>query len=89
MQFEFDSAKSESNKLKHGVDFVEIQALWDGFKVEVPAKSEGEFRYAVIGLFKGATYVVIITYRGAATRIISAHRASEKETKHYEEETHK
>jgi uncharacterized protein len=28
MQFEFDPKKSEGNKLKHGIDFVEAQGLW-------------------------------------------------------------
>lgn len=27
--FEFDSAKSESNRSKHGMDFVEAQGLWN------------------------------------------------------------
>jgi uncharacterized DUF497 family protein len=26
--FEFDEAKSRSNKAKHGIDFIEAQALW-------------------------------------------------------------
>ena len=28
MKFEFDETKSEANKRKHGIDFVEAQALW-------------------------------------------------------------
>ena len=28
MNFEFDPAKSESNKDKHGIDFAEARALW-------------------------------------------------------------
>jgi hypothetical protein len=28
MQFEFDEAKSQGNKAKHGIDFIEAQALW-------------------------------------------------------------
>jgi uncharacterized DUF497 family protein len=32
MKFEFDPAKSASNKDKHGIDFVEAQVLWaDGW----------------------------------------------------------
>ncbi|HZL64791.1 MAG TPA: BrnT family toxin, partial [Thermoleophilia bacterium] len=27
-QFEFDERKSRINKLKHGIDFVEAQELW-------------------------------------------------------------
>ena len=28
MEFEFDQAKSEANRLKHGIDFVQAQELW-------------------------------------------------------------
>jgi len=28
VQFEFDPWKSENNKPKHGIDFVEAKALW-------------------------------------------------------------
>ena len=28
MEFEFDSVKSASNLRKHGIDFVDAQALW-------------------------------------------------------------
>ncbi|MEC9464013.1 MAG: BrnT family toxin, partial [Pseudomonadota bacterium] len=28
MEFEFDPAKSEANKAKHGIDFVAAQELW-------------------------------------------------------------
>ena len=87
MKFEFDQSKSESNKVKHGVDFIEIQALWANTKVEVPAKSEGEFRYAILGLLNGENYTVIVTYRGPVTRIISARRSTEKEILFYEQKT--
>ena len=41
MEFEFDERKSRANKVKHGIDFVEAQALWlDEALVEIPARSE-------------------------------------------------
>ncbi len=85
INFEFDPAKSASNKIKHGLDFAEVQALWQGKRVEVPASCvTGEIRYAVFGTIKGIHHVVIITYRGSTVRIISARRASDKETAFYE-----
>ena len=43
--FEFDQAKSAANKLKHGIDFVEVQRLWlDTALVEIPARSDDEAR---------------------------------------------
>ena len=48
--FEFDAAKSESNRAKHGIDFVEAQILWnDPMLLEIPAKTDDELRYLVIG----------------------------------------
>jgi uncharacterized DUF497 family protein len=49
MDFEFDAEKSASNKDKHGIDFVEAQALWHYNRcLIVPAKSSGELRFALI-----------------------------------------
>ena len=49
--FEFDQTKSDSNLSKHGIDFVEAQKLWnDPMLLEIPAKTEDEPRYIVIGL---------------------------------------
>ncbi len=43
--FEFDIAKSESNRAKHGLDFVEAQSLWnDPMLLEIPAKTDDEPR---------------------------------------------
>ena len=44
--FEFDEVKSQANLLKHGINFVDAQALWnDPSLLEVPAKTEDEPRY--------------------------------------------
>jgi len=50
MQFEFDQQKSELNKKKHGIDFVEAQARWDDLDlIEIPVKVSGESRFLVVG----------------------------------------
>ena len=85
MRFEFDSHKSESNHRKHGVDFHEIQSLWNGARVEIKANVVGEMRYAVFGIFQGKNFTVIISYRGAIIRIISARLSTEKEIEIYEQ----
>jgi uncharacterized DUF497 family protein len=74
--FEFDAAKNESNRSKHGIDFVEAQALWnDPMLLEVPAKTDDEPRYLVIGLIEGKHWSAVITYREANIRLISVRRA--------------
>ena len=50
MIFEFDPAKSGANLEKHGIDFVQAQALWeDTDYVEIPLKTIDEVRFMVIG----------------------------------------
>nr|WP_283171045.1 hypothetical protein [Curtanaerobium respiraculi] len=42
MEFEYDPAKSASNKLKHGIDFEDGKALWDDpIALEAPAPLRG------------------------------------------------
>jgi uncharacterized protein len=74
--FEFDTAKSESNRAKHGIDFVEAQALWDDpMLLEIPAKTDDEPRYLAIGRIDGKHWSAVITYRGDNVRLISVRRA--------------
>ncbi|MGA1823410.1 MAG: BrnT family toxin [bacterium] len=85
MEFEFDSKKSESNKIKHGIDFHEAQALWDDVDyVEIPAKTVDEIRSLVIGKINDKHWSCVITYRGEKTRIISVRRSRKEEIELYE-----
>lgn len=83
--FEFDEAKSQSNKAKHGMDFVEAQALWDDpWLLEIPARTVDEPRSLVVGVLDGKHWSAVITYRGNSIRIISVRRARAKEVALYE-----
>ena len=84
MKFEFDPVKSASNKIKHGLDFVEAQALWAGETVEVPALSTAEPRTLVIGMIEGKHWSAVITGRRHTVRIISVRRSRDKEIEIYE-----
>jgi uncharacterized DUF497 family protein len=85
MTFEFDPLKSASNKAKHGIDFVEAQALWqDDRLVEAPVPSEVELRFLVIGRLDGKFWTAVFTLRGEAVRIISVRRARKEEVAFYE-----
>lgn len=54
MEFEFDEAKSNSNKQKHGIDFYEAQMLWcDPNYLLFPLPYVEEKRYGVIGKING------------------------------------
>jgi uncharacterized protein len=65
MPFEFDESKSRSNKLKHGIDFVEAQSLWlDEMRVEIPARTVDEPRFVLIGKIDGKHWSAVFSYRG-------------------------
>ena len=84
MEFEFDPRKSEGNKAKHGIDFVEAQALWKSRHVLLPAKDALEKRYMVIGRVGSQSWSAIIRYRGATIRIISVRKSTPLEIDTYE-----
>lgn len=85
MDFEFDIAKSNRNKKKHMIDFVEAQTLWeDPDLIEIPIKTADEPRYLVIGQISGKHWSGIITYRGEKIRIISVRRSRKEEVSIYE-----
>jgi len=83
--FEFDPHKSEANWKKHGIDFVEAQALWnDPNLMEVPARTTDEPRYLVVGKIGEKHWSGIITFRGDRIRIISVRRSRAEEVELYE-----
>ncbi|WFP50616.1 BrnT family toxin [Methylomonas sp. EFPC3] len=84
-KFEFDEAKSRSNLEKHGIDFIDAQVLWnDSRLLQIPAKTEDEPRFLVIGVIKRKHWSAVITYRGNRIRIISVRRSRAEEVKLYE-----
>ncbi|MDB9515768.1 BrnT family toxin [Roseofilum reptotaenium CS-1145] len=85
MEFEFDHHKSERNKSKHGINFVEAQELWDDpGQLEIPARTEDEPRFLVIGQIGGKCWSAVITYRESKIRIISVRRSRKQEIELYE-----
>jgi hypothetical protein len=85
MEFEFEPAKSSSNKAKHGIDFYEAQALWnDADFIEIPLKTIDEPRFLVIGRISEKHWSAIITYRREKVRIISVRRSRKEEVAVYE-----
>ena len=85
MEFEFDPRKSAANKRKHGIDFVEAQALWDDPDlIEIPARTEDEPRFLVIGKIAEKHWSGVITYRDDRIRMISVRRCRKEEVEIYE-----
>lgn len=85
MRSEYDPAKSASSLAKHGIDFETVQSLWaDPDRLEIPARTDGEPRSALIGRIGAKHWTVIVTRRGDRLRIISARRARAEEVALYE-----
>ena len=60
--FEFDPAKSRSNRNKHGIDFVDAQELWnDPDLLEIPARTDDEPRYLMVGKIADNHWSAVIT----------------------------
>jgi hypothetical protein len=85
MDLEFDPAKSEANRAKHGIDFHEAIALWgDENRLEIPARTTDEPRSMVVGRIAGRHWSAVVTYRGEKTRIVSVRRSRPEEVRLYE-----
>ena len=83
--FEFDDSKNQANLLKHGISFIDAQALWDDPSLlEIPAKTEDEPRYLIIGLIEGRCWSAVITNRDKNIRLISVRRSRTEEVAFYE-----
>ena len=85
MEFEWDDRKSEANEAKHGIPFDEARALWgDRLRVEFELEHAGEQRRGLIARYGGSVWFAVWCRRGAAVRIISVRRATDKEAGLYD-----
>ena len=74
MKFDSDPEKSKANKAKHGIDFIQGQAIWaDPNHLENgPGNfTEGEQRWLAVGMALGSLWTACMTMRGEIVRIIS------------------
>lgn len=88
IEFEWDEAKRLANLRKHGIDFIEVPAVFDGdtVTVEDDRYSYGEQRLVTFGLLQGRVVAVVHTEREECTRIISARKATNYEQRTYFEQ---
>lgn len=92
MWVEWDSAKNDTNRAKHGIDFEAAQLIFDDpvCIAFVERVTDGEERWHAPGsIEKIVVLVVVHTYREEnseeAIRIVSARRATPKERKLYDQ----
>jgi uncharacterized protein len=86
MQFSWDQSKSDSNKVKHGIDFEQAKEVFEDKNAVITASNTGnsEDRWIVIGkTLKQFLIAVVFTIRDVSIRIISARQARKNEIKDY------
>ena len=89
LNFEWDAHKAAANAKKHGVSFEEAKSVFVDERAKLisdPDHSDDEDRFVLLGL-SGALRLLLVChcYRGDGNviRIISARKASAKESKSY------
>jgi len=86
MDIEFDPVKAQSNFKKHGISFEEaVSCLLDPMALAHEDDSiEGEQRWVLLGMSHAARLLTVVyAIRGERIRLISARKATRKETKSY------
>ncbi len=91
LRFEWDKQKNKQNRAKHKVWFEEAQSVFEDSQARVfydDDHSDREDRFVILGLSSAPRLLVVVHGHSAAdsiVRIISARKATRKESKTYEE----
>jgi uncharacterized DUF497 family protein len=89
LHFEWDDEKAAANAKKHGISFEEAKSVFRDERAKLisdPDHSEDENRFVLLGLSETLKLLVVChCYRGEnhVIRIISARKATTKESKSY------
>ena len=88
MEFDWDEAKRKANLRDHGIDFVCIEAVFEGETVTIldDRFDYGEQRYVTFGILEGRVVAVAHTETDELIRIISVRKATKNEEKSYYKE---
>jgi uncharacterized DUF497 family protein len=89
LRFEWDERKAAANAKKHGVTFDEAKSVFVDERAKLiddPDHSEDEERFVLLG-FSSALRMLVVCHcyrsEGNVVRIISARKATAKESKSY------
>jgi uncharacterized DUF497 family protein len=92
LRFVWDPQKAKSNRLKHRVTFAEAETVFfddDAIEFADPDHSQAEDRFIILGM-SAALRVLVVCYcfreNVSTLRIISARKATRKETRFYGEQ---
>lgn len=82
MEFEFDPAKDEANRFKHGLRLAfGMRVFLDPDYVVIPTVrlDDEEERFKAIGYVDGKLYIAVHVWRGEKVRLISVRRSNASE----------
>jgi uncharacterized protein len=86
MDFEWHERKRRSNLEKHGIDFRDAIAIFEGHVFTRPdPRAYAEPRHIAVGQIDEIEIVVVYTERRGSIRIISARRANRHERQNYQD----
>ena len=87
MEFEWDEAKRRANYRKHGLDFRDVEKVFQEVTLTAEDKRQdyGDKRLISLGRLEDIVVVVVYTERSEKIRLISMRRANQKERRAYEE----
>jgi uncharacterized DUF497 family protein len=91
LRFEWDETKNRANRRKHGIWFEEALSVFDDKNARLfydPEHSENEERFLLLGMNSAERILVVVhCYResDSLVRIISARKATRRESRFYEE----
>jgi uncharacterized protein len=87
---DFDPAKDEANRAKHGVSLAfGVRVFADEAHVVLPSLRpvDGEDRYKAVGLVDGKLWTAIYVRRGEAIRMISVRRSNAGEQRDHDRDS--
>jgi uncharacterized DUF497 family protein len=81
MQFSWDEAKRQVNLRKHGLDFADASAVFEGttFTFEDDRFDYGEQRFITLGLLHGRVVIIAHTEHNDEIRMISMREGTKRE----------
>ena len=87
MEFEFDPAKDEANRFKHGLRLEFGKLVFDDPVLSVIPSFrpvDGEDRFKAVGMVDQKLYTTVYVVRGERVRLISVRRSNASEQRDYD-----